>query len=163
MSDTAISSALVQSLKGERGHLPIHKALPDISWELAGKTLERQPHTIYELLSHMNYWQAFLLRVAQDEKPQLPSHVMESWPSEKNAVSETVWKELIDSFLKGVDQAIDIAKGDQLHQPLAIRPEETRIHTLRNIASHNSYHLGQIVFIRRLFSEWPPPSGGYPA
>ena len=30
----------------------------------------------------------------------------------------------------------------------------------RNIASHNSYHLGEIVLIRRLFSAWPP--GGYP-
>ncbi|MGG3196403.1 hypothetical protein ABEP92_22145 [Priestia aryabhattai] len=34
---------------------------------------------------------------------------------------------------------------------------------LRNIASHNSYHLGEIVIMRRLNGAWPPPTGGFPA
>jgi uncharacterized damage-inducible protein DinB len=29
------------------------------------------------------------------------------------------------------------------------------------IASHNSYHAGQVVFLRRMLGTWPPPSGGF--
>ncbi|MCA1057593.1 hypothetical protein LCL96_01515 [Rossellomorea aquimaris] len=162
MLEDAISSALVQSLIGERGHLPIHNALPDIGWELAGKEIEGQPHTIYQLLSHMNYWQDFLLKVAQGEVPKLPSHPSESWPNATNAPSQDEWMKLIQTFLQGVDLAVQLAKNGDLGEPLKIRPNETKIHILRNIASHNTYHLGQIVFIRRMFGAWPPPSGGYP-
>jgi len=28
------------------------------------------------------------------------------------------------------------------------------------LANHNSYHLGQIVSLRRLIGAWLPPSGG---
>lgn len=31
---------------------------------------------------------------------------------------------------------------------------------LINLISHDSYHLGQIVLLRRLLGAWPPPSGG---
>ena len=31
---------------------------------------------------------------------------------------------------------------------------------LHTIASHNSYHLGQIVLVRQLLGAWPPPGGG---
>jgi uncharacterized damage-inducible protein DinB len=25
---------------------------------------------------------------------------------------------------------------------------------------HNAYHLGQVVFMRRILGAWPPPGGG---
>ena len=31
---------------------------------------------------------------------------------------------------------------------------------LEVLALHNSYHLGQIVLLRRILGAWPPPSGG---
>jgi hypothetical protein len=31
---------------------------------------------------------------------------------------------------------------------------------LQAIASHNSYHAGQVVALRQILAAWPPPSGG---
>jgi hypothetical protein len=31
---------------------------------------------------------------------------------------------------------------------------------LAGIRSHNSYHLGQVVLLRRMRGVWPPPGGG---
>jgi hypothetical protein len=114
-SNKAFSAALVKSLRGERGHLPIKNALSDIDVALAGKHRVELPYSIYQLVKHMTYWQDFLLLAAQDKKTTLPVHGRESWPG------------------------------------------ETPGGVLRNIASHNSSHLGEIVLIRRLFSAWPPP------
>jgi len=31
---------------------------------------------------------------------------------------------------------------------------------LQAIASHTSYHAGQVVLVRQMLGTWPPPSGG---
>lgn len=31
---------------------------------------------------------------------------------------------------------------------------------LKQISAHNSYHVGQIAMLRRLFGAWPPRRGG---
>jgi len=31
---------------------------------------------------------------------------------------------------------------------------------LHAIGAHNSYHAGQVAFLRQLLGKWPPPSGG---
>jgi len=31
---------------------------------------------------------------------------------------------------------------------------------LHTIATHNSYHAGQVALLRQLLRKWPPPSGG---
>jgi len=162
-SNKAFSDALVKSLRGERGHLPIKNALLDIDAVLAGKRREELPYSIYQLVKHMIYWQDFLLLFTQGEKPTLPTNVKESWPEEECPTSEEEWQQIIQHFLQGIEQACSIAQTVQLDKPLEKWPGETPGGVLRNIASHNSYHLGEIVLIRRLFSAWPPPTGGYPA
>ena len=39
---------------------------------------------------------------------------------------------------------------------MAGMPEATRLGTLGVMASHNSWHLGQIVDVRRALGLWPP-------
>src|SRR5262249_12094487 len=43
---------------------------------------------------------------------------------------------------------------------LAKRGRKTPLEVLQTIASHNSYHLGQVVVLRQRLCAWPPPSGG---
>lgn len=162
-SNLAFSQAIVKSLVGERGHIPIARALPDITVELAGKTVEGVPYTIYQLMKHMSYWQDFMLTHIEGGKPQAPTNVQESWPEEAAPADETQLQAAIEHLLKGVDKAVSIAQTAQLDEPLINFPNETKGGLLRNIASHNSYHLGEIVLLRRLQGAWPPPGGGYPA
>jgi len=34
----------------------------------------------------------------------------------------------------------------------------TRLEMLHAVASHDSYHAGQVVFLRQSIGSWPPPS-----
>lgn len=162
-SNRAFGEALVKSLVGERGHIPITRALSDINAELASTRTTGAPYTIYQLLKHMGYWQEFLLTYLEGGKPELPSHVMDSWPTADRPESEEEWETIVQSFLQGVERACEIARTSQLDEILEKFPTETKASILRNIASHNSYHLGEIVLLRRMNGAWPPPGGGYPA
>ncbi|WP_054941832.1 DinB family protein [Paenibacillus ihuae] len=162
-SNSAFGQALVKSLIGERGHIPIARALPDITPELAGQTTEGIPYSIYQLMKHMSYWQDFMLTFLEGGKPQAPGSVMESWPEEQAPGDEAEWQDTVRHLLQGVEKAVAFARTVQLDEPLPGFPGETKGGILRNIASHNSYHLGEIVLLRRLHGAWPPPGGGYPA
>ncbi|MHA6531665.1 DinB family protein [Paenibacillus sp. BAC0078] len=162
-ANLAFGQALVKSLVGERGHIPIARALPDITLELAGQRTEGVPYTIYQLVKHMGYWQDFMLTHLEGGKPQMPGSVQESWPDEDAPADEVQLKDAIEHLLQGIEKAVAIAQTAQLDEPLAYFPGETKGGILRNIASHNSYHLGEIVLLRRLHGAWPPPGGGYPA
>lgn len=156
-SNHAFGQALVKSLVGERGHIPIARALPDLTLELAGYTIEGIPYSIYQLVKHMGYWQDFMLTHLEGGQPQRPTSVQESWPAEKAPAEERQLQEAIAHLLQGVDKAVAIAQSAKLDEPLAHFPGETKGGLLRNIASHNSYHLGEIVLLRRLQGAWPPP------
>lgn len=162
-SNQAFGQALVKSLIGERGHLPIARALSDISSEIAGRRAEEMPYSIYQLVSHMSYWQDFMLVYLEGGKPELPKNVMESWPNEEYPKNEDDWQAIITHLLQGVERAVEIAQAVELNAPIDSFPGETKAGILRNIASHNSYHLGEIVLLRRIYGAWPPPGGGYPA
>ncbi|NDI35690.1 DinB family protein [Chengkuizengella sediminis] len=162
-ANEVFGETLVKSLKGERGHIPIERALSDIDYELAGKQIGELPYTIYQLLSHMLYWQRWFLGYLEGEQPVLPKSAMESWPEEDKPTNEEEWNKMIEELLSGVDQACEFAMNTQLDEPLEKWPTEPKAGILRNMASHNSYHLAEIVLIRRIFGAWPPPGGGYPS
>ncbi|WP_214481281.1 DinB family protein [Bacillus sp. SM2101] len=157
------SKTLIQSLKGERGHIPINRALSDIDRQLAGESIEGLPYTIYQLLGHMSYWQDFFLEFLQGGNRDLPKNAMDTWPQDKSPSSNEEWIKLVEHFLNGIDKACEITRKIRLVEPLQNWPTETPVSSLRNIASHNTYHLGEIILIRRLLGAWPPPGGGYPA
>lgn len=162
-ANEAFGQALVKSLLGERGHVPIERGLAGLSLETVSAQTEGLPYSIYQLVSHMLYWQEFLLTYMKGGKPQLPASVNESWPNQPHPEDEEAWISLLGQFLQGVQQAVEYAKTVQLDEPIESFPTETKAGILRNIASHNTYHLGEIVVLRRLHGAWPPPGGGYPA
>ncbi len=116
-SNRAFGKTLVKSLVGERGHLPIARALPDITVELAGKRIEGVPYTIYQLLKHMSYWQNFLLTYLDGGKPQLPSSVAESSPSGGNQEVKTNGSWLSSNFCKELIRPLAIQKACSLMKP----------------------------------------------
>lgn len=87
----------------------------------------------------------------------------ESWPEHPAPSDEEEWKKTIQHFCDGIDEACHLADTLAIEEPLDAWPSETPGGLLRNIASHNSYHLGEIVIMRRLNGAWPPPTGGFPA
>ncbi|PTX52215.1 hypothetical protein C8P63_13131 [Melghirimyces profundicolus] len=63
-------------------------------------------------------------------------------------------------FRKGVEEALRLAEEPDPDGKIPGHVDRTRMEGLRSIASHNSYHLGQVALIRRMPGSWPPPKGG---
>lgn len=66
-------------------------------------------------------------------------------------------KRAVRNFREGLDKL----EGRSREVDLVGKMRKTsRLQMFHTIASHTSYHTGQVVMLRQLLGKWPPPSGG---
>lgn len=150
---------LHNGLQGTGAHAKVSHILEDLDWQLAGKRLTGSPHTIWQTLNHLIYWQDFCLQLLNEEEPSVPEHASDSWPGSEQPTDAAEWEDGVQNFLAGTQKAMADASTDvELEVPF--RPGKSRAEILGMLIGHNSYHLGQIVLLRQMLGSWPPPSGG---
>lgn len=130
-----------------------------LDWQQVGGKAEGFPHSIWELIFHMNYWQDYMLDLLNGDTPKSENPDDESWPDSSSPESEEEWDAAVAYFLKGLKEAEQQA-GKALTEQVVAGREETRADYLQTIVLHNTYHAGQVVFARKIIGAWPPSSGG---
>jgi len=158
---------LIELLYGKGAHANPLACVEDLTAELAGRRVENLPHSIHQIVWHMNFWMDYELRRIRGDKPRYPDHASESWPAAAPP-EEAAWKKEIARFseLLGVLAAMAQVDSNALSREVpAMHPnQEVRTSTVLAILwqtlAHNSYHIGQIALVRRALGAWPPREGG---
>jgi len=160
--------ALRQLLYGTGAHANPVACVEDVSPELSGRRIESYPHSIFQTVSHMNYWMDYELRRIRGENPAYPAHAAESWPASLAPVGESQWNETVAQFrdLLGEFAALaqstpDVLARTAVHaHPNQAGQASSVEAVIWQMVAHNSYHAGQIALLRRVFGAWPPKGGG---
>jgi uncharacterized damage-inducible protein DinB len=162
------SRALTELLRGKGAHADPMACVEDLSAELAARHIEGFPHSIGELVFHMNYWMDYELRRIRGERPAYPEHNSESFPSVRSSADAEDWDRLRKRFEFLLANFATLANSS----PEEMRRQIETVHegdkkvagTLEDVlwqmVAHNSYHVGQIAMIRRMLGVWPPRGGG---
>ena len=145
------------------GAPPAH-VLEAIDEAMAHRRQPGAPHSIYEEVWHLAFWQDLSLDWIAGKPTPYPEHASVGFP----ASATESWEAVRERFLRGAEQAADEARTeDRLEASvlcLSREPDPPRKMTVREqiegVAAHNAYHLGRVVLLRQLFGAWPPPSGG---
>jgi uncharacterized damage-inducible protein DinB len=148
---------LRHALSGTSAHVETNTVFDALDWKLAGVRPESAPHSVYQLLNHMVYWQGWVLKWLDGKRPPIPKHASGSWPDDVGPGSPEDWKRAVTRFQNGLEELTRRSRGTDLFSKGATK---TRFEMLQTIASHNSYHAGQVVQLRQMLGVWPPPSGG---
>jgi uncharacterized damage-inducible protein DinB len=162
------SQALAELLRGKGAHADPIACVEDLSYELAARHTEGFPHSVGQLVFHMNYWMDYELRRIRGERPAYPEHSSESFPPASLPASEQDWENLKKRFARLLsDFAAMVNSSPQVMQRQieSVQPGDRKLAgtleaVLWQIVAHNSYHTGQIATIRRMLGAWPPRGGG---
>jgi uncharacterized damage-inducible protein DinB len=155
--------ALTELLHGKGAHVEPIACVEDISADLANKRVAGFPHSIADLIFHMNFWMNYELQRIRREKPNYPEHNSESFPS-----SPQDWDHLKRDFSWFLSEFAKLAVSpdkEMKRQLESIHEADKKVSgtvesVLWQMVAHNSYHLGQIALIRRSLNAWPPKAGG---
>src|SRR6201998_4134934 len=78
-------------LRGKGAHVDPVASLEHVSAAVAGRKMEGYPHSIWQIVGHMNYWMDYELRRIGGERPKHPEHAIQSWPAELAPANEAEW------------------------------------------------------------------------
>ena len=159
---------LARALDGNSAFAPPANILQAIPESLVHAKPANSPRSIYEEVWHMAYWQEISLDWVQGKPTPYPEHAAAGFPSTTSDDTTEPWDQVRDRFLAGTEKAAAIA-ADAAHletivhcptNPERRAPGMTIREQLESLAAHNAYHLGRVVLLRQLQSNWPPPAGG---
>jgi uncharacterized damage-inducible protein DinB len=162
------SRALSELFHGKGAHADPVACIEDLSAELAARQVAGFPHSIGQLVFHMNYWMEYELRRIRGEKPVYPEHSSESFPPAPSPADAHDWDRLrkrLSSFLVDFTALAKFSPEEMQRQIETAHEGDKQVAgtleaVLWQMVAHNSYHTGQIAMIRRSLGPWPPRGGG---
>ena len=161
-------SVLHELLDGKGAHASPLACVEDLSTELAGSTVSGFPHSVWQILAHLNYWMEYELNRIDGQPMPYPARAADSWPKESKPPSQTAWDREVRRFSRTLQALARLANSDsevrrrpvEMTTPAHAEVSNSVEAVLWQIVAHNSYHAGQIVVLRRILNAWPPRGGG---
>jgi hypothetical protein len=134
----------------EEWFAPLNIAIDGLTPEQANWKEKGADHSIAELTTHIIFWnQDQLAKFLNQPEPKFSGDNNETFKSvDKNSWSSTVKQ--ADSVMINWENAIEAADEKKL---------EAWYEIIAHISTHNAYHTGQIVYIRKVQGSWNPAKG----
>src|ERR1700683_3111614 len=142
---------LLDLLRGRNAHADFDSVMADFPSRLRGVKTARAAHAGLQLLEHMRIAQSYILKFSRDAKHKSPAWPDGYWPKTEAPPNAAAWNNSLRSFradLKAMAKLVADKKTD-LFGKIPHGTGQTILREALLIADHNSYHLGQIVLLRR--------------
>jgi len=158
--------SLLELLRGKGAHVDPIACVDDLDAARATRRIDGFPHSVADLVFHMNYWMNYELKRIRGERPAYPEHNSESFPQ-----TPQNWDQLkrdlawfLSEFARLVQSSPEELNRQIESSPAALEQQSSQLNSLEAIlwqmVAHNSYHTGQIAQIRQALHAWPPKTGG---
>ncbi|MCG3225910.1 MAG: DinB family protein [Candidatus Heimdallarchaeota archaeon] len=140
----------IKGLEGHYSHISPEKALADLNSELANKNIEGFPHSIWDLLHHMATWQEVVIASITGKEIDWDNITQnKNWPTEESKKLDANFDKLLTKFKEDFQKVEDLVKSVDFSKPIASWQDNPVMQALMVAITHNSYHLGQIMVLKK--------------
>jgi hypothetical protein len=155
-ADRALRQHLLDLLRGGNAHLNFDEALTGLPPQLRGVKPPGLPYSPWRLLEHMRIAQWDILEFSRNPKHASPEFPAGYWPETDAPPDDKAWQRSIRQFRADLKAMQDLVEdpGTDLFAPVPHGEGQTILREVLLVADHNSYHLGQMVTVRRLLGAW---------
>jgi len=155
-NDQSLREHLTSLLSGGNAHISFDDFVKDFPAEKCGRRVEGLPYTAWQVLEHMRIAQWDILQFSKDGRHKSPKWPEGYWPDGDGPRDAEQWNKTVKQFkadLKEMMRMVENTKIDLL-APIPGGQGQTVFREAILVADHNSYHIGQIVIVRRMLGVW---------
>ena len=148
----AIRKHVENLLRMDGAHIDLDDAVADFPIALRGAKPAGAPHSAWELLEHMRIAQEDILDFSRNPKYKDKSFPGDYWPPTEAPPNNEAWEKSIQQFQLDLEEMLSLI-ADSKNDPFAKIPHgrgQTLLREALLVADHNAYHLGQLVFLRKM-------------
>ena len=155
-NDKELREHLIYLLQDGGAHANFDAAVKDMPPALRGKKPEGAEHTPWELLEHLRITQWDILEFSRNTQHRSPDFPAGYWPKEAAPPSDKAWDKSVATFRAELKAMIDLinAPATDLFAKIPHGDGQTILREALLTADHNSYHIGQLVLVRKLLGGW---------
>lgn len=143
-------------LQGGRAHLTYDKAVARLPEPLRGRRPRGLPYSPWQQIEHLRIAQADILDYTRN--PNHPSREWpdDYWPKDPAPPARAAWDRSVKAYRADRQAFCDLVMdpATDILAPIPHDPEINVVHMALLAAQHASYHLGQLVVLRRLLGAW---------
>jgi uncharacterized damage-inducible protein DinB len=151
---TTLREVLLAELKSTHGaeewFVPANIAVKGLTAEQASWTDGKGNHSVGQLAYHLVFWNRRNLQALKGEKPEKFSgnndETFDQFDTKK--WNETVQQ--LDDVMNELEKWVETADEAKLRESAQM---------LTHISTHNAYHIGQIIYVRKEQGSWDPKNG----
>jgi hypothetical protein len=154
MNETAFREHILDLLNSGDAHQDFDSEVANMPAEIRGKRPAGAAHSPWELLEHMRIAQSDILRYSRGDADYVAAAFPQGyWPATPEPPSENAWDESVAKFRADRD-ALAAIVNDPSIDLLAKIPHgnATWLAQILLAADHNTYHLGQLVLVRKILT-----------
>jgi hypothetical protein len=155
-NDSALRTHILNLLEGKQAHTDFDAAVKDLPFHLQGKRPDGVPYSPWELLEHLRICQWDILEFSRNPKHQSPAWPKGYWPASPNPPDESAWAKSVEAFKADHKAARELVAdhSTDLFAGIPGGDGQTILREALLVADHNSYHIGQLILVRRLLGAW---------
>ena len=149
-----LKSILLEQLRTthnvEDWFVPINVALQGVTAEQAKWTPGPGNHSVGQLANHLLFWDTdALARFKGETPPKFSGNNDETFNNfDAKQWDDTVKK--LDQVLTEWEKAVEAADDKKIEDSASL---------IAHVGAHNAYHVGQIIYVRKLQGSWDPSKG----
>jgi uncharacterized damage-inducible protein DinB len=154
--DHALREQLVKFLRGGEAHADLKAVLDDFPAEARGAAPKGAEHSAWQELEHIRIAVHDLLDFSTNSHYVAMSWPDDYWPKEAAPESDAAWETSVRALKKDIADFEKLV-GDpesNLYATIPWGDGQTLLREVLLAGQHTSYHLGQIVLLRRILGAW---------
>jgi uncharacterized damage-inducible protein DinB len=151
-----LRAQMVKLLDWNEAHVPFDKAVKGLPSSMRGVVPDGWEHSAWQLVEHIRIAQADILEFSINAKYKHKKWPDDYWPKSPAPRTATAWTRSLAEIRKDRKSLQQLTKNPRIDLTAEI-PHGTGQTYLREIllvAAHNSYHIGQIVSLRKQLGIW---------
>src|SRR5262252_11037743 len=134
----------------EEWFVPANVAVKGLTAEQASWTDGKGNHSVGQLANHLVFWNRQNLARLKGEKPEAFSGNNDETFTKFDSKTWNDTVQQLDQVMNDLEKWVETADEAKLK-------EQAQLFT--HISTHNAYHIGQIIFVRKEQGSWDPKNG----
>lgn len=154
--DRALRDQLIDFLRGGSAHADLKAVLDDFPVEARGAKPKGAAHTPWQLLEHIRIALHDLLDFSTNSNYVQPEWPKDYWPQEEAPADDGAWNAAVAAVKKDIAEFVKLVGEPEsnLYATIPWGEGQTLLREVLLAGQHTSYHLGQMVLLRRELGAW---------
>jgi hypothetical protein len=145
---------LIAHLTEGHAHASYEAAVKDFPANLRGVRSHDLPHSAYQLIEHLRIAQWDIVEYALNPKHKSPDFPDGYWPKSPEPPDSQAWDKSVALFNEDRKKLVTALERTDLLAPIPHADNQSLASKTILLVDHNSYHLGQLILLRRLLGAW---------